>query len=113
MLAVREPAKRRTLVTLPAGTKPVEKVQGDELIYTFPTGSATRTETVSRWQFAAVIALSVAFICLWGTIVGSMLPLAFHELGFDPALASSPFVATFVDVTGIAAYFTIATALLL
>jgi magnesium transporter len=41
-----------------------------------------------------------------------MLPLIFSKLGFDPALASSPFVATFVDVTGILAYFTIATLLL-
>ena len=56
-----------------------------------------------------VIALSVAFICLWGTMVGAMLPLGFNEMGWDPALASSPFVATFVDVTGILAYFSIAT----
>ena len=47
-----------------------------------------------------VIALSVAAICLWGTLVGSMLPLLFRKLGFDPGYASSPFVATFVDVTG-------------
>jgi magnesium transporter len=71
-----------------------------------------RTETVGRWRFGVVIALSVAFICLWGTLIGSMLPLIFNKLGFDPALASSPFVATFVDVTGILAYFTIATVLL-
>jgi len=37
-----------------------------------------------------------------------MLPLIFRKLGFDPALASSPFVATFVDVTGIIIYFNIA-----
>ena len=39
-------------------------------------------------------------ICLWGTLVGSMLPLVFRRLGVDPAYASSPFVATFVDVDG-------------
>jgi magnesium transporter len=37
-----------------------------------------------------------------------MLPLLFRWLGFDPAFASSPFVATFVDVTGIVIYFTAA-----
>jgi magnesium transporter len=37
-----------------------------------------------------------------------MLPLLFRSLKVDPALASSPFVATFVDVTGIIIYFTIA-----
>ena len=30
------------------------------------------------------------------------------SLGFDPGIASSPFVATFVDVTGIIIYFSIA-----
>jgi len=48
-----------------------------------------------------------------GTLVGSMLPLAFKRLGFDPGYASSPFVATFVDVTGIVIYFSIAKVFLL
>jgi magnesium transporter len=61
-----------------------------------------------RWNLAVVIAQSVAAICLWGTLVGSMLPLVFQKLGFDPGYASSPFVATFVDVTGIVIYFSIA-----
>ncbi len=60
------------------------------------------------WQLGAVIGQAVAAICLWGTLIGSMLPLAFRRLGFDPAFASSPFVATFVDVTGIVVYFSIA-----
>jgi magnesium transporter len=57
---------------------------------------------------AAVIAQAVAAICLWGTLVGSALPLIFKRLGIDPGIASSPFVATFVDVTGIVIYFSIA-----
>ena len=55
----------------------------------------------------------MAVICLWGTLVGSMLPLIFKRLGFDPGYASSPFVATFVDVTGIVIYFSIAQVYLL
>ena len=55
------------------------------------------------------VAISVTVICLWGTLVGAMLPLVFRRMGFDPAFASSPFVATIVDVTGILIYFTIAT----
>ena len=55
-----------------------------------------------------MISQSVACICLWGTLLGSMLPLVFKRLGFDPGYASSPFVATFVDVTGIIIYFTFA-----
>ncbi len=67
----------------------------------------------NRWVLALVISQSVAAICLWGTLVGSMLPLAFKRLGVDPGYASSPFVATFVDVTGIVIYFSIATLYLL
>jgi magnesium transporter len=111
-IAVREPAKRQTHFTSPKGSVPEQSVRGDELVYTFPPNTVTQTETVGRWRFGLVIALAVAFICLWGTLIGSMLPLIFHQIGADPALASSPFVATFVDVTGIAAYFLIATWLL-
>ncbi|MCP4231522.1 MAG: magnesium transporter [bacterium] len=60
-----------------------------------------------------VISQSVAAICLWGTTVGSMLPLMFQRIVVDPGYASSPFVATFVDVTGIVIYFSIAKVYLL
>jgi magnesium transporter len=111
-IAIREPVKRRTHVHPPSNQAPEKKDADGEIVYTFPAGTETHTETVGRWRFGVVISLSVAFICLWGTLIGSMLPLIFSKLGFDPALASSPFVATFVDVTGILAYFTIATLLL-
>jgi magnesium transporter len=64
-------------------------------------------------KLALVISLSVTAICLWGTLIGSMLPLAFRRIGIDPGMASSPFVATFVDVTGIIIYFSIAKAQLM
>lgn len=59
-------------------------------------------------MLALVISQSVFAICIWGTLVGSMLPLVFRRLGVDPGIASSPFVATFVDVTGIVIYFSVA-----
>ncbi len=65
-------------------------------------------EDANPWDLALVISQSVAAICLWGTLLGSMLPLLFRRLGIDPGYASSPFVATFVDVTGIVIYFSIA-----
>ena len=81
--------------------------------FRFPAKSEIRSEAVSRFSLAMVIAQAVAIICLWGTLVGSMLPLVFRRLGVDPGVASSPFVATFVDVTGIVIYFTIASVWLL
>ena len=55
-------------------------------------------------KLTLVLAISVAGICLWGTLLGSMLPLFFRRLGFDPALISSPAIATLSDVSGIVIY---------
>jgi magnesium transporter len=63
-------------------------------------------------RFGGVVALSLVLVVLVGTVVGSMLPLLLHRLGLDPAVASSPFVASIVDVTGIVVYFTVARQLL-
>lgn len=75
------------------------------MTYHFPAGCIFPRQPVDRGQLALVVAISVALICLWGTIVGAMLPLIFQQLGFDPGIASSPFVATAVDVTGIIIFF--------
>lgn len=61
---------------------------------------------------ATVVALTLVAVVLVGSVVGAMLPLIFKRLGFDPAIASSPFVASLVDVTGLVIYFTIARQLL-
>lgn len=66
-----------------------------------------------RETLSIVIGGSIAFICVCGTLVGSLLPLAFKKVGFDPAIASVPFIATLSDVLGIVIYFNIAAALLL
>jgi magnesium transporter len=62
------------------------------------------------------IAFTVSFalvgVVLWGTLMGSMLPLVLKKIGFDPAVSSAPFVATLVDVTGLMIYFSIALLLL-
>ena len=57
---------------------------------------------------ALATAFSILGVVMWGTIVGSMLPLLLKKLGADPAASSTPFVATLVDVTGITIYFSIA-----
>lgn len=59
-------------------------------------------------RVGAVVGLALAGIVLWGSLVGSMLPLGLKRLGFDPATSSAPFVATLVDVTGLIIYFTVA-----
>jgi len=61
---------------------------------------------------AATVAISLIGVVLWGTIAGSTLPFILRMVGFDPASASAPFVATLVDVTGILIYFTVASIIL-
>ncbi len=61
---------------------------------------------------AFTVAFSLIGVVTWGTLAGSMLPLVLHKLGFDPASASAPFVATLVDVSGIVIYFTTASLIL-
>ncbi len=61
---------------------------------------------------ASAIAISVVGVVIWGTLIGAMLPLFLRRCGVDPASASTPFIATFVDVTGIIIYFSVATIVL-
>lgn len=76
-------------------------------------------QEVGLWDYgqhsvliALTVGLTLLFIVFFGTIAGSMLPFVLRRLGFDPASASAPFVATLVDVTGIGIYFSIALLLL-
>jgi magnesium transporter len=67
-------------------------------------------------QFYVLIALTVfgslVGVVMFGTVAGSLLPFVLRRLGFDPASASAPFVATMVDVTGLIIYFTVASVIL-
>lgn len=51
------------------------------------------------------IGTTIIGVVMWGTIMGSMLPLLLKKLGADPAASSTPFIATLVDVTGLLIYF--------
>ena len=57
-------------------------------------------------MFVVPITLILVVVC--GTLTGSILPLLFEKLGWDPAMMSTPFVAGIVDVIGILIYFTVA-----
>lgn len=57
---------------------------------------------------AIVVGCTVIAICTWAAIIGSMMPLLANKVGVDPAVVSSPMVATLVDATGLIIYFSIA-----
>jgi magnesium transporter len=54
------------------------------------------------------VAAALVGVVTFGSVAGSMLPFALQRVGFDPASASAPFVATLVDVTGLMIYFSAA-----
>lgn len=62
-----------------------------------------------HWMLVGLtVGLALVGIVLWGSLMGSMLPLVLKRCGFDPATSSAPFVATLVDVTGLIIYFSVA-----
>ncbi len=66
-----------------------------------------------HWLSVAVtVAFSLIGVVMWGTLMGSLLPIILKSFKLDPATCSAPFVATLVDVTGIIIYFTIASLIL-
>ena len=67
----------------------------------------------SPMKVAVTVGTALVGIVLWGSLMGSMLPLILKRLGFDPATSSAPFVATLVDVTGLIIYFSVALLIML
>ena len=56
---------------------------------------------------ALTVGVALVGVVTFGSLMGSMLPFVLRRLGFDPASASAPFVATLVDVTGLVIYFSV------
>lgn len=66
-----------------------------------------------HWKLIALtVGAALVGVVTFGSLAGSMLPMLMRAMKFDPATASAPFVATLVDVTGIAIYLSIAVVLL-
>jgi magnesium transporter len=64
------------------------------------------------WQGNAgvglVIGLSMIGVVLWSNLLGSVLPILLSRFHLDPAVISSPLLATVVDATGLLIYFYLA-----
>lgn len=62
-----------------------------------------------HWPLVALtVGAALVGVVTFGSLTGSMLPFVLRRLGFDPASASAPFVATLVDVSGLVIYFGVA-----
>jgi magnesium transporter len=66
-----------------------------------------------HWMLIGLtVAAALIGVVTFGSVVGSMLPFILQRVGFDPASASAPLVATLVDVTGLMIYFSVAVLIL-
>lgn len=69
------------------------------------------TEPLSL-QLAFAVGLAVVTSMSVAALGGSLVPMLFEKANIDPAVATGPFVTTFVDIISIYCYFMIATMLL-
>jgi magnesium transporter len=69
-------------------------------------------ETVPPLAIATAVGASILAIVTLSTIIGSLLPLLIRRAGLDPAVSSTPFIASVVDVLGLIVYFAVAQVIL-
>ncbi|MBN2714946.1 MAG: magnesium transporter, partial [Deltaproteobacteria bacterium] len=72
---------------------------------------------VGFWQFsgntplamnlAVAVGTATATAMLLAALVASSIPLMFARINIDPAVATGPFVTTFIDILGVTIYFTV------
>lgn len=60
------------------------------------------------YKVALVVGSTVTLVVLIGVITGSMLPFLFRAIKLDPAVVSSPFISTIMDLTSVLLLFNIA-----
>ena len=81
------------------------------IVYGFIIGMVAQFRYDS-WGLALSVGLSVICSMSVAALLGSIVPMAFARINIDPAVASSPFVTTSVDIISVFFYFEIATTLL-
>ncbi|WDP88228.1 MAG: magnesium transporter [Desulfobacter sp.] len=64
------------------------------------------------WALAGSVGLAILVSMSVAALVGSMVPLVFHRMSIDPAVATGPFVTTSIDIVSVYCYFMIARYLL-
>ncbi len=59
-------------------------------------------------RLAMVVSTALFTVVILASLMGSLVPLLLNKIGFNPALASGPFITTTIDLMGLAVYFTVA-----
>jgi len=58
-------------------------------------------------DFLPAVAISISLCCvvIFATVLGSLVPLLIHRIGFDPTVAAGPLMSTIIDVCGLTIFF--------
>lgn len=75
-------------------------------------GRVLLTESTRSMEMAITIGLSVTAVVTIGALVGGGVPILLRRLRIDPAVSSTPFIASVLDIAGLIVYFEIARMLL-
>jgi magnesium transporter len=71
-------------------------------------GRAMAWDATRTWGIAATVSLSILGVVTLGAMLGAGLPLLLKRLGLDPAVSSTPFIASLSDVLALLVYYEIA-----
>ncbi len=64
-------------------------------------------------RLAVTASLSLVVVIVMATTIGAVIPLLFHRIGVDPAIATGPFITMTNDIIGTLVFFLLATAIYL
>ena len=56
-------------------------------------------------DLSMIVSMALFFVVLIASFLGTVTPLILNKVGFNPALASGPFITTTNDLLGLAIYF--------
>lgn len=76
------------------------------------TSMAVAVALVGYWRgdmiIAAIVAITMVFVVILGSVIGMMLPFIFTKIKLDPASASGPLITSLIDAMGVFIYFGVA-----
>ncbi|MCH4008830.1 magnesium transporter [Companilactobacillus sp.] len=105
----------RRLATEEIDRRDFFKLLGKELLTGLMTGIVTGVSIfviVGLWKhnfvLGLVIGVAMCAAITVANVAGSFIPMLMSRLGFDPAVASGPFISTLSDLTSVLIYFSIA-----
>jgi magnesium transporter len=77
------------------------------LIFSVITFTRGWIEGVDIFGLSLAVSLSMVVLIIWANLIGSLLPMIIQKVKLDPAVISSPLIATLIDVSGLFIYYQI------